>query len=476
MGYGGILNRESVEKGAVVANYPVADGYSINKGDVVDVVNGEVVVNTQPNPINTFQASNSEVNINVSLGLTKNSGIVAWAQNGTGYVKAITENGLSNTFAIDNSENMKTLSIVRLSNNRVAFAYVGSGTLRVKIGTIYGSGPASNYGFSYGIKKTAINSNLTEGVIVALSENKLFAISNRNGIDTRVCNIVDNSITDDDSTKHGTVSGVSNSSKISASLLPNDDNGNKRVIIYFLVDNGDIKQGKAVIATIDISDNISFGEVLSVIDHNSQETDCSYSSGSIIFVTKRASAQCEVVIGKLLENGTIQLGTASRLSSTNSGTHKIVPTESGFACVYWYDDTKGIADLYDIKDLTANKVFNYTFSNTIYKITYGVGISASNADDNKIFISFMDSSKNKYLVVSSLEIKNNMIAGSFTYTSTQAIALNSGTSGQNIDIVYSGPVEYEAPIGTKIESKGVKGYVPVENVLDVIPWYATGGQ
>lgn len=40
MGYGGMLNRESVEKGAVVANYPVADGYSINKGDVVDVVNG----------------------------------------------------------------------------------------------------------------------------------------------------------------------------------------------------------------------------------------------------------------------------------------------------------------------------------------------------------------------------------------------------------------------------------------------------
>ena len=65
MGFGGLLNQLATTTagggmGAVVENYPVASGYSVSAGDVVDVEGGEVLgsVNVSQQPLSSFAEGN----------------------------------------------------------------------------------------------------------------------------------------------------------------------------------------------------------------------------------------------------------------------------------------------------------------------------------------------------------------------------------------------------------------------------------
>lgn len=59
-----------------------------------------------------------------------------------------------------------------------------------------------------------------------------------------------------------------------------------------------------------------------------------------------------------------------------------------------------------------------------------------------------------------------------TNDSTEAIALNSATTGQPVKVAYDGIARIAGLLaGTEITSGGVKGYAPLDGVLSVFPWY-----
>ena len=69
-------------------------------------------------------------------------------------------------------------------------------------------------------------------------------------------------------------------SNISATRIPDDNSGNKRVCICFS-DTGDGNKGKAVIATVDSANAVTFGDVVTVINSTAHQIPCTYSDGVI---------------------------------------------------------------------------------------------------------------------------------------------------------------------------------------------------
>lgn len=93
-------------------------------------------------------------------------------------------------------------------------------------------------------------------------------------------------------------------------------------------------------------------------------------------------------------------------------------------------------------------------------------VSISNS---KFIIVFSDSTNSTYTTSTILTVMGNQIAGSFSDESKEAIALQPGTAGQNIDIILSGVAELSGiTAGTEIASPGVYGYCPIDGWVDVI--------
>ena len=462
MGYGGILNRESVEKGAVVANYPVADGYSINKGNVVDVVNGEVVkpAKVADNITNVFYSSN--IQLESVIHLRDNVNIIAATRgHTTGACWVVDDNGktVGNNYYDFSSKNPIEIKLNKVDEECFILCYNENSTHYYKFGKY------DSNGFSY------INTytNRALDTIVNVGGNKIFGFIGDQG--SIIYWVGTYSKTSGLSQlKANTKTSLNNAvyaSPIVATKLPDDAQGNKRACICFQIAG---TRGLGAVTVTMKSDNTAVTDTMQTIESKQVldgfsaatfknntvavgKNNLNSSSGSVIAF--------EVNANNKIANITNTLNIATGVNTNPS----IVALEDKIVVC--------IAGKANIVDLNKN--------------TLALGKKADYSGSAELDVA-TSTSKNKFLVcysfyslaydrgeATSLEVSGNEIAGSFEYSSTQAIALNSGTSGQNIDIVYSGPVEYEAPIGTKIESNGVKGYVPVENVLDVIPWYATGG-
>ena len=96
------------------------------------------------------------------------------------------------------------------------------------------------------------------------------------------------------------------------------------------------------------------------------------------------------------------------------------------------------------------------------------------AIDNKhVILAYADVGINAPGTSTILEVNGNQIAGGFTVNSTQAIALESGEAGQNIEVIFAGTTAADfVTEGQKIPSDGVYGYGPAAGWLNVIPYWA----
>ena len=74
-----------------------------------------------------------------------------------------------------------------------------------------------------------------------------------------------------------------------------------------------------------------------------------------------------------------------------------------------------------------------------------------------------------------LEVWSGRISGSFVNESSQAIALEDGGAGENIELLFSGTAELPGlPAGTRISGdSGVQGYAPVDGWLYATPYWAS---
>lgn len=453
MGYGGMLNRESVEKGAVVANYPVADGYSINKGDVVDVVNGEVVSKSEVTFPAIYSISDANTGSQSKLFKVQNSVFLSKQAGGVGYLDA--ESKIAKVLSTNN-QNLVGFTYEKELDGYYTYFTRLSGNRPIN-GVIYKN--SDNYGtVSLLGGKTAESTDFVYSNMVG---RKFFYLFFDKGFIGKVSGTKDVYSAMDFAGKN--ILDMFYDGTYCYIFYKNSDN---RVYVKKVgEDVGSIKDYGDTDTGVTISANraypLSAGvPLISCFDKSNNRT---------CFIFKQSSSVIKCVVFDSNFKGT-----EAQFSFSVSNFYSLELADDKFVCLCKNNSSSTYAIVFEADfSVPSVKFLNYTLltpfeANKIYFVTFGCSYYKTMEE---IYCIGLNYQTNQYVVLKTKLLPNGMIGDSITYTSTQAIALNSGTAGQNIDIVYSGLVEYEASKDTKIESNGVFGYVPVENVLDVSPWY-----
>ena len=265
--------------------------------------------------------------------------------------------------------------------------------------------------------------------------------------------------------------GNVNAGHISATRIPDDDSGNKRVCICFS-DTGDGNKGKAVIATVDSANAVTFGDVVTFSGGTIYATSCAADKTGNILVgyIRNQDTASKIAIFAVLN---AELNPISNELNNDTGNivsvQAIVYDDDKFACVI-----DNYAKLFEFSDGVLGLVTAYS-----YNANNPDCLSAAAIEKSKILIAFANRSNSSYGTTTILEISGNQIAGSFLNNSKDAIALESGEGGDTIKLGFGGYCACEGiTAGQTIDSEGITAYSPLDGWLEIKdPWargYVTG--
>lgn len=457
------LNRNTFRKTqADIRAYPIATGNSVAAGDVVDVVNGEVTrsVVAEANVKTILQGLNVS-RLDVCM-LTDTVGVAAYGATNSQCRSFKVDGAKITPVGIDSFYNgpINGVSLARLSDTKIVVSWSISSQIYTRLATIV----ESSISFKNTVQPTGNNSDYP--YIVALDTDRFAIFYSSVGANSIAVNV--GTVSGDTITYPG--NGYSKSGcdpkNISAALLPNDSSGNKRVCVCF-VDVNDNK-GKAVIATINSSNAVTWG---SVVTFNAgpiyNRPDCCLYNSETVVVAYAQSGTGALATSLLVSGSSISVGDTSD-SLTNSGNDMAVENVGEKIVVVTTDhNIKGAAYLLSL-DNNFSLLDSFTFNSLV-----ATAPSIGKIDNYRFVLAFGDSSNSNYLTSTILEVNGNQIAGGFTVNSTQAIALQSGEAGQEIEVIFAGTTAADfATEGQAIPSDGVYGYGPMAGWLNVIPYWA----
>ncbi|MBC5726918.1 hypothetical protein H8S45_15895, partial [Agathobaculum sp. NSJ-28] len=241
---------------------------------------------------------------------------------------------------------------------------------------------------------------------------------------------------------------------------PDDDSGNKRVCICFS-DTGDGNKGKAVIATVDSANAVTFGDVVTFSGGTIYATSCAADKTGNILVgyIRNQDTASKIAIFAVLN---AELNPISNELNNDTGNivsvQAIVYDDDKFACVI---DNR--AKLFEFSDGVLGLVTAYN-----YNANSPDCLSAAAIEKSKILIAFANRSNSSYGTTTILEISGNRIAGSFLNNSKDAIALESGEGGNTIKLGFGGYCACEGiTAGQTIDSEGITAYSPLDGWLEI---------
>ena len=311
----------------------------------------------------------------------------------------------------------------------------------------------------------SLGDNSTNPVAVTLSTSNLAIAYNSSG--KLRLTVVDYPITSLSGKELNSVNPVN----ISATRIPDDDSGNKRVCICFS-DTGDGNKGKAVIATIDSANAVTFGGVVMFSGVTIYATSCAADKTGNILVgyIKEISSGSKKAAFVIFNT---ELKAVSNVLSNHGGSIDLIQAvacnENNFLGVI---DNQ--ADLLGFSGEELTLLKNYS-----YNANTPDCLSAAAIEKSKILIAFANRSNSSYGTTTILEISGNRIAGSFLNNSKDAIALESGEGGDTIKLGFGGYCACEGiTAGQTIDSEGITAYSPLDGWLEIKdPWargYVTG--
>lgn len=468
------LNRNTFRQTqADIRAYPIATGNSVTAGDVVDVVDGEVTrsVVAEANVKTVFSASST--NPIAVCKLNDQYSVVAFGYSATqGYVCLLENKSpiptppmpVQNMFYNGNNP-ILNISLARLSDTKIVVSWSISNQIYTRLATIV----ESSISFKNTVQPTGNNSE--HPCVVALDTDRFaifYSSVGADGIDVNVGTVSGDTITYPSA---GYSKSGCNPTNISATLLPDDSSGNKRVCVCFS-DENDGNKGKAVIATINSSNVVTWGSVVTFNNAISHNISCA-SNGNTVVVSYNNNSACYCRV--LAVNGTsIAAGSQTQFEETEISVVSFVVYISGKFVVlgYGYASGVGVSGSYAIVlnvsglNITVNTAYQFSTSGAS-------GLRACPISDNKLIATYIDNGNNNYGTSTILEVNGNQIAGVFTVNSTQAIALESGEAGQEIEVIFAGTTAADfVTEGQAIPSDGVYGYGPVAGWLNVIPYWA----
>lgn len=455
----------------VIRSYPVASGQSIQAGDVVDVVEGKVQKSAMPveNVKTVFDNGAATLGTSV-LRLSDNLNVVCYLyQNGSTYWPCVhliddtgTVVGQTNRQVIENV-NASNIMAARLSDTQFLVGYLKDRSLHVNVGTV--SGKSISFKGSFGVD-AAFNSYYAFATLpngrVAVVYKAIIAGSSK--LRVRVYTLSSSSL---GSVYTRDVTGESQS-YISAAAISEE-----RVCICF-ADENDGSKGKAVIAAINGSDAVTWGEVVTFEDSRILVPDvCVSGSDAIVFFkTTYTTPDVSNQHVRLLKvsNNVISLPNEkktiwNRGSGNAENPISISQVGEKYVCLIPPGNS-----IYGSPAIVVSRNADALKSGEVFQFCKNVAkaLSACAVSGNNLIVAYADAGNSSYGTVTTLTISGNQIAGSFVDGSQDAIALKSGTAGQSIEVIYSGTVAADwVTEGQVITSPGVYGAGVLAGVLQV---------
>jgi hypothetical protein len=442
----------------------VRDGQSIAAGDVVNVQDGEiyhdvVAQKNVENRLNTVVMTGSDLfklneSYSILIGNSSSNPVAYLIDNTTGKSVYSVSAYLSAVLSVSGA---------RLDDTHFVVQALTQTTLFAKIGTVNGTS------ISFGEQTNIISAVTGSAPVVALEADRIMSIftsSSKLGIGI---SLVNGTTITQKQTYY--LPGNVNAGHISATRIPDDDSGNKRVCICFS-DTGDGNKGKAVIATVDSANAVTFGDVVTFSGGTIYATSCAADKTGNILVgyIRNQDTASKIAIFVVLN---AELNPISNESNNNTGNvvsvQAIVYDDDKFACVI-----DNYAKLFEFSDGVLGLVTAYS-----YNANNPDCLSAAAIEKSKILIAFANRSNSSYGTTTILEISGNQIAGSFLNNSKDAIALESGEGGNTIKLGFGGYCACEGiTAGQTIDSEGITAYSPLDGWLEIKdPWargYVTG--
>lgn len=430
----------------------VRDGQSIAAGDVVNVQDGEIYhdVVAQKNVENVIKSGVATTGTALCKLSLQHSVLLIIAGNITAFlIDNVTGKSLFNSVVYQQSSS--SVSLARLDDSHFVVAFESNSISRWSVYQVTGG------------KITSVDSvhslgdNSTNPVAVTLSTSNLAIAYNSSG--KLRLTVVDYPLTSLSGKELNSVNPVN----ISATCIPDDDSGNKRVCICFS-DTGDGNKGKAVIATIDSANAVTFGDVVMFSGVTIYATSCAADKTGNILVgyIKEISSGSKKAAFVIFNT---ELKAVSNVLSNHGGSIDLIQAvacnENNFLGVI---DNQ--ADLLGFSGEELTLLKNYS-----YNANTPDCLSAAAIEKSKILIAFANRSNSSYGTTTILEIFGNQIAGSFLNNSKDAIALESGEGGDTIKLGFGGYCACEGiTAGQMIDSEGVTAYSPLDGWLKIIPW------
>lgn len=441
---------------AIKGTYPVAAGQSIQAGDVVDVVEGKAQKTLTPVANVETVVNAGAVDCMAACDLNSEYAVVAEAaSSGNNHdahlISKKTGKNVSETVYF-NEKTISSLALARLSDTQFVVGYVVSNILKLKVGT------ASGASISFGSETSVSGDANKDATFVALSENLLFTVTSGSHIITNVYTISGVSI----SQSTQSVPGINNAANISATLLP-DSGGNKRVCVCFS-DKNDGNKGKAVIATIDSANQVTWGDVAVFNDTYTAKPRCASNQKGNVVISYYSSSPVGVAARTCIVSGNTIIPRFAPLQITStSGVIENTIAQIPGACVVSCENGNAYLLLNEGSELSLAATYKFLHSSGTSK-----SLDITAIANKQVLLCYSAAGNSGYGTSTILTVSGNQIAGSFIDGSQDAIALKSGTAGQSIEVIYSGTVAADwVTEGQVISSPGVYGAGVLDGVLQV---------
>ena len=449
----------------VIRSYPVASGQSIQAGDVVDMVEGKAqktltpVANVETVLLERAVTHMAVCDLNSEYAVVANS-----KDNGFNHAAFLISKKTGKRVGDNNYANETTitgLSIARLSDTQFLIGYVENRALYVKLGTV--SGNSISFSQSESVDTAFYNlfalAELTNGR-VAVVYSALIAGSNK--LRMRVFTLSSSSL---GSIYTRDITGES-SGEISATSM-NDG----RVCICY-VDLNDGNKGKVLIAAVDSSNAVTWGDVAVFNDTYTAKPRCASNQKGNVVISYYSSSPVGVAARTCIVSGNTIIPRFAPLQITStSGVIENTIAQIPGACVVSCENGNAYLLLNEGSELSLAATYKFLHSSGTSK-----SLDITAIANKQVLLCYSAAGNSGYGTSTILTASGNQIAGSFINGSQDAIALKSGTAGQSIEVIYSGTVAADwVTEGQVITSHGVYGAGVLAGVLQVWSKYMPRG-
>lgn len=446
---------------AVKGTYPIAAGQSIQAGDVVDVVEGQVQKSATPVANVETVVNAGAVDCMAACDLNSEYAVVAEAaSSGNNHdahlISKKTGENVSEAVYF-NEKTISSLSLARLSDTQFVVGWSTSNGGYIRIGSV--SGGSISFGAQKAIGEGAEYhvygfSAIALGLMVVIADSSPGAL-----IDASVYQYEGNTI--GSKVSSGSVSAWADIA--STTTLPDDSSGKHRVCMCFSASN-DGNKGKAVIATIDSANQVTWGDVAVFNDTYTVKPRCASNQKGNVVISYYSSSPVGIAARTCIVSGNtiIPRFTPLQITSTSGVIENTIVQIPG-ACVVSCENGNAYLLLNEGSELSLAATYKFLHSSGTSK-----SLDITAIANKQVLLCYSAAGNSGYGTSTILTASGNQIAGSFIDGSQDAIALKSGTAEQSIEVIYSGTVAADwVTEGQVVDSPGVYGAGVLDGVIQV---------